>query len=299
MSYEPAPSTAHFFTVDVEDYFQVSAFDELVPRSTWDSLPSRVVANVDKLLDLLASYGVTGTFFTLGWVAQRHPQVVRAIVAAGHEVASHGFWHQRVITMDASQFRQDVRAAKRELEDISGQEVVGYRAPSFSIVPGLEWAFDVLLEEGYRYDSSLFPVKRRGYGYPDAPPIPHLIERPSGQLCEFPLATTKWNGVRIPAAGGGYLRHFPFAVIRRAFEEHGEAGMPAVFYIHPWEIDSTQPRLPASLLTRVRHYRNLDRTMPRLHELLRSFRFTSIASRAVETTPALSQGASLKPALAQ
>ncbi len=267
----------HFFTVDVEDYFQVSAFEGVVSRDQWPRFPSRIEAAVDRLLGLMSRHGIRGTFFSLGWIAKHHPAVIRAIAAEGHEIASHGWWHQKVTTLTPAQFREDVRTAKRDIEDVCGCPVVGYRAPSFSIVPGREWAFDVLIEEGYEYDSSLFPVNRTDYGYPTAPPIPHLIERAAGRLCEFPLATTLWNGVRIPAAGGGYFRHFPYHIIRRAFQEHSDDGIPAVFYIHPWEIDPEQPRLPVSLLTRVRHYRGLRNTEERLERLLGEVRFTSLS----------------------
>jgi polysaccharide deacetylase family protein (PEP-CTERM system associated) len=267
----------HFFTVDVEEYFQVNAFEELVSRDAWPSFPSRVAGNVDRMLDLLARFGVRGTFFTLGWVAKRHPRVVTRIAAAGHEIASHGWWHRKVTSLTVSEFREEVRSTKALLEDITGVAVMGYRAPSFSIVPGREWAFDVLIEEGYGYDSSVFPVHRTDYGYPDAPPIAHIIERPAGRLCEFPLATMLWNGVRIPAAGGGYFRHFPYNIIRRAFREHTAAGLPAVFYIHPWELDPEQPRLPVSFLTKIRHYGGLRATSERLERLLGEFRFTSLA----------------------
>jgi polysaccharide deacetylase family protein (PEP-CTERM system associated) len=267
----------HFFTVDVEEYFQVSAFDGVLSREAWSSMPSRVERSVDHVLGLLSRREVKGTFFTLGWVAKRHPHVARCIVAAGHEIASHGWWHQKVTTLSPSKFREDVRLAKDVLEDITGQRVLGYRAPSFSIVPGGEWAFDVLIEEGYVYDSSLFPVRRSGYGYPNAIPIAHVIDRPSGRLYEFPLATTLWNGVRIPAAGGGYLRHFPYNVVQRAFREHDEAQLPAVFYIHPWELDPEQPRLAVPLLTRMRHYRGLRGTTERVERLLSEFHFTSIS----------------------
>jgi polysaccharide deacetylase family protein (PEP-CTERM system associated) len=267
----------HFFTVDVEEYFQVSAFDEVVSRETWPQMPSRVSESVGIVLDLLARRGVCGTFFTLGWVAKRHPAVIRRIAEAGHEVASHGWWHQKVTKLSEPQFREDVRRAKDVLEDITGRRVLGYRAPSFSIVPGLEWAFDVLIEEGHVYDSSIFPVRRAGYGYPGATPIAHVIDRPSGRLYEFPLATLAWNGVRIPAAGGGYLRHFPYNVVQRAFREHDEAKLPGVFYIHPWELDPEQPRLAVPLLTRVRHYRGLRGTAERVDRLLGEFRFTSIS----------------------
>ncbi len=266
----------HFFTVDVEDYFQVSAFEGVVSRDQWTRFPSRIEASVDRILGIMSRRGIRGTFFTLGWIAKHHPSVVRRIAAEHHEIASHGWWHQKVTTLSPDAFREDVRSAKKELEDVCGRAVVGYRAPSFSIVPGREWAFDVLIEEGYEYDSSLFPVNRSDYGYPSAPPIAHVIERAGGRLCEFPLATTLWNGVRIPAAGGGYFRHFPYNIIQRAFREHGRSGMPAVFYIHPWEIDPEQPRLPVSLLTRVRHYRGLRNTEERLERLLGEFQFTSL-----------------------
>ena len=258
----------HFFTVDVEEYFQVNAFDDVIPSASWPNYPSRVSNNVDRLLELLAQHRVIGTFFVLGWVAKRHPLVVRRIAAAGHEIASHGWWHRRVTTQTASEFREDVRLAKNVLEDITGTQVLGYRAPSFSIVPGREWALDVLIEEGYAYDSSMFPVRRADYGYPDATPIAHVLQRPPGQLYEFPLATTLWNGVRIPAAGGGYLRHLPYNIVQRAFREHTAAGIPAVFDIHPWELDPDQPRLPVPLMARVRHYRGLKSAATRVGRLL-------------------------------
>ena len=272
------PRTSHFFTVDVEEYFQVKALESVVRREEWPSRPTRIAASVDALLGLLDRHGVRGTFFVLGWLAEHRPEVVLAIAAAGHEVGSHGFWHERVTGLDPGSFREDVRSSKHALEDLVGKKVVGYRAPNFSIVPGREWAFDVLIEEGYRYDSSLFPIRRRGYGYPNAQHVPHLIARPSGQLAEFPLATTTMFGYPVPAAGGGYLRHFPLAVIRRAFRQATDRGEPATFYIHPWEIDDGQPRLPVSRLTHVRHYRGLDRALGRIDQLLAEFSFGTIAS---------------------
>jgi polysaccharide deacetylase family protein (PEP-CTERM system associated) len=239
-----------------------------------------------------------GTFFTLGWVAKRHPHVVRRIAAAGHEIASHGWWHQKVTSLSVSKFREDVRHTKDVLEDIAGQRVLGYRAPSFSIIPGWEWAFDVLIEEGYVYDSSQFPVRRTGYGSPNATPIAHAMERPSGRLYEFPLATTVWNGVRIPAAGGGYLRHFPYNVVQRAFREHDAAQLPGVFYIHPWELDPEQPRLAVPLLTRMRHYRGLRATAERVERLLSEFQFTSI-SRGLGSVAAYSADAAVGSAVAR
>jgi polysaccharide deacetylase family protein (PEP-CTERM system associated) len=271
-------STTHFFTVDVEEYFQVKALESVVSPGDWLSRPSRVARSIDSLLGMLDQRGIKGTFFVLGWLAEHRPEVVRGIAAAGHEIASHGFRHQRVTALDAEGFRQDLRTSKHALEDLTGSVVLGYRAPSFSIVPGCEWAFDVLIEEGYRYDSSIFPIHRRGYGYPSAPSRPHLIGRPGGLLAEFPLATTRFFNYPIPAAGGGYLRQFPISVIRRAFREATERGESTTFYIHPWEIDPEQPRLPVSLLNRVRHYRGLGDTLGRIETLLGEFRFGTIAS---------------------
>ena len=274
----PSNTTSHFFTVDVEEYFQVKALESVVSRGEWISHPSRLAASIDALLERLDRYGARGTFFVLGWIAEHRPEVVRAIVAAGHEIASHGFWHERVTALDSDAFREDVRSSKQTLEDLIGTPVVGYRAPSFSIIPGWEWAFDVLVEEGYRYDSSLFPIRRRGYGYPDAPRSPHIIQRAGGCLAEFPLATTNILRYPVPAAGGGYLRQFPLAVIRRAFREASERGEPATFYIHPWEIDPGQPRLPVSALNRLRHYRGLGSTLERIDLILEEFSFATIAS---------------------
>lgn len=228
------------------------------------------------LLERLAKHNARGTFFTLGWVAEKNPEVVREIVNAGHEIASHGYWHRRIPTLNRDDFREDVRSSKRILEDVSGKEVSGFRAPSFSIIPGYGWAFEVLMEEGYRYDSSVFPIRRSGYGNPDAPRVPHVIETPAGRLVEFPLATTEVFGYRVPAAGGGYLRQFPFGVIRRAFGEARDANVTATFYVHPWEIDPEQPRVNVPLLTRVRHYRGLAKTLPRIEQLLQEFRFAAM-----------------------
>ena len=271
-------TTSHFFTVDVEEYFQVKALESAVARGDWLSQPSRLEQSIDALLETLERHHATGTFFVLGWIAEHRPEVVRAISRAGHEIASHGFWHQRVTALDADSFRDDVRSSKHALEDLIGGTVIGYRAPSFSIIPGWEWAFDVLLEEGYKYDSSLFPIRRRGYGYPNSVRLPHIIERIGGRLAEFPLATTNILGYPVPAAGGGYLRQFPLAIIQRAFREANERAEPATFYIHPWEIDPAQPRLPVSPLNRVRHYRGLAGALERIEQLLDEFSFGAIAN---------------------
>lgn len=271
-----SPDRVHLFSVDVEEHFQVSAFDRVLSRDQWDAQPSRVEHSTDRLLELLARNAVVGTFFALGWVAERHPALIRRIAAAGHEIASHGGWHRKVTAMSREEFREDVRRSKATLEDLSASPVRGFRAPSFSIIPGFEWAFDVLLEAGYTYDSSLFPIRRPDYGYPGAPRAPHLITRASGTLLEFPMATATVLGIRVPVAGGGYLRQFPLGVIRRGFRQLEEAGQPGMFYIHPWEIDPDQPRLPAGRITRIRHYRGLAKTFGRLESLVKEFRFTSV-----------------------
>jgi polysaccharide deacetylase family protein (PEP-CTERM system associated) len=277
---------AHFFTVDVEEHFQVSAFEGVISRDQWAGQETRVVGNVGRLLDLLARYGVQGTFFILGWLAERHPDMTRRIVAAGHEVASHGHDHCRVTHQTPEEFRGSIRRSKAVLEDVTGQHVTGFRAPSFSIVPGREWAFDVLLEEGYQYDSSLFPIRRPGgYGYPDAPRAPHWINRPAGRLFELPLTTVRWLRWNLPASGGAYFRILPYAMTRAAFAESERRGVPGTFYVHPWEVDAGQPRLAAAPLTaRLRHYTGLTRTMGRLERLLGEFRFTSIGNRLAELT---------------
>jgi polysaccharide deacetylase family protein (PEP-CTERM system associated) len=270
---------AHHFSVDVEEYFQVSAFEDVVPRTTWEEIPSRLHAGLTRLLDLLSQHQSRGTFFVLGWLARRHPDLVREIANAGHEIASHGWGHERVTTQRPEDFRASVRRTKHELEDITGAPILGFRAPSFSIVPGLEWALDVLIDEGYRYDSSLFPIRRPGgYGYPLARRDPHWIERPAGRLAEFPLTTLRRLGVSIPAAGGAYFRLLPYSVIRSAFRDCERRGTPGTFYLHPWELDPAQPRLPARWSSRLRHYSGLARVRPRLDQLLGDFRFTTIAS---------------------
>ncbi len=288
--------SAHVFTVDVEDYFQVHAFEGVVDRSKWDSYPSRIERSTQILLELLARHGATGTFFTLGWIAEKYPAVVRAISDCGHEIASRGWWRREVPSLTPQEFREDAYAARVILEQVSGVPVVGYRAPSFSIVPGCEWAFDALLETGYKYDSSLFPIKRMNFGYPQTPPIPHLIHRPMGDIMEFPLATTRIAGKRVPAAGGAYFRHFPYSITRRVFAEHAAASIPGVFYIHPWEVDTEQPRVRASWLTTVRHSRNISKSTARLERLLSEFQFTSIAKRLEAVgRPVITAPAALRP----
>jgi polysaccharide deacetylase family protein (PEP-CTERM system associated) len=268
-------TTRHIFSVDVEEYFQVNAFERAVSRSDWGTHASRIEASTDALLSLLDEYAATATFFCLGWVAERHKTMIRRITEAGHEVASHGWWHRRVTQLSRAEFEWEVVASKQLLEDITGNEVVGYRAPSYSIVRGLEWALDVLAEQGYRYDSSLFPIHRRGYGYAGGRTVPHLLQCPAGSLVELPPATLNVAGLHVPAAGGGYLRQLPLALIRAAIRQHAAEGVPAMIYIHPWEIDPEQPRLAVGTLTRIRHYRGLGQTMKRLRRLMREFEFTA------------------------
>jgi len=283
---------AHHFTIDLEEYFQVSAFASRVARSEWRHLESRVVGEVTSLLELLARHEARATVFVLGWVAERQPELVRTIARAGHEIASHGWDHARVTDQTPPQVRQSIRRTKALLEEITGAPVLGFRAPSFSIVPGGEWALDILIEEGYRYDSSLFPVRRPGYGYPNGAPDPHWLERPAGRLAEIPPSTLQWCGLRLPAAGGAYFRLLPYDVVRAALRQCERRGVPGTFYIHPWELDPAQPRLAVSWLTRLRHYGGLRRTAQRLERLLAEFRFIAVR----DTVAALSAAPAPRPA---
>ncbi len=278
MAHSDVVPIRHHFTVDVEEHFQVSALEPYVPRASWDSLPSRVEHNTRRLLELLAERGATGTFFTLGWIARRHRDLVREIASGGHEIASHGWGHERVTTLDRSGFQRSVRDAKAILEDTSGTAVHGYRAPSFSIVRGGEWALDVLIEEGYRYDSSLVPVRRRGYGYAGGKRDPYQLVRRSGSLTEVPPATLRMLGATLPAGGGAYLRLLPYLWVKSAIAASERRSVPATFYIHPWEVDPDQPRVAVSAFTRVRHYRGLEHTEDRIRALLRDFSFQPIAT---------------------
>jgi len=270
----------HHFTVDVEEHFQVSAFEPYVAPADWSRLESRVAAGVHRLLALLQRHGARATFFILGWVAERHPLLVKAIAEAGHEVASHGFDHRRVTRQTPEQFRESVRRAKRTLEDVVGAPVRGFRAPNFSIVPGCEWALDVLIEEGHSYDSSLFPIQRPGYGFARGARDPHLLKTAAGTLVEVPPATLRRCGVNLPAGGGAYFRLLPYALAAAALRDCAGRGVPGTFYIHPWEVDPEQPRFAVSWSARIRHYGGLRRTMPRLERLLAEFRFNSVHGAA-------------------
>ena len=265
-------------TVDVEDYFHASAFDRVVPRTSWFERESRVVRNTHRLLELFHDHGITGTFFVLGWVAERFPSLVREIGSCGHELASHGFHHQLIYTLTRDQFREDVRRAKATIEDAGGYQVRGYRAPSFSIVRSSLWALDVLIEEGHHYDASIFPIHHDRYGIPDAPRLPHVIERGAGSIVEIPASTMRLGPLNVPIAGGGYFRVLPYAFTRWGIARLNAAGQPAIFYIHPWEIDPDQPRLALSRTSAFRHYSNLDQTLQRMERLVREFAFNTVAA---------------------
>ncbi len=265
-------------TVDVEDYFQVSALERAIPRAAWDSMECRVERNVERLLSLLDEHKARATFFTLGWVAERCPQLVRRIVASGHELASHGYDHQRANRLTPAAFGADVGRAKGILEQAAGVRVQGYRAPSFSFDRTNPWVFECLARAGYRYSSSVYPVHHDHYGMPDAPRFPY---RPLGSaLLEIPVSTLRVGNRNVPIGGGGYFRFFPYAVSRRAIERfHARERRPVIFYFHPWEIDPGQPRVEGlSLKSRFRHYVNLRKTEPRLKRLFHDFRWDTVDS---------------------
>ena len=260
----------HAMTVDVEDWFQVQAFAGTIGRDAWDSLPRRVEANTDRMLALFDEARVHATFFTLGWVADRHPALVRRIVAAGHELASHGYAHRLVHEQAPTDFAEDVGRARRVLEDAGGVAVRGYRAPTFSINARNPWAFDVLAREGYAYSSSVYPSRPDLSGRPGAPRRPHRVS--GGALLEIPMTTLRLAGRVLPCAGGGYFRLLPYALFRAGLRRAGREGMRGLFYTHPWEIDPGQPRVAAApRLARFRHTVNLDRTAGRIARLLRDF----------------------------
>lgn len=264
-------------SIDVEDYFQVSAFASHIRREDWDALPCRVERNVDVILGLLDEADARATFFTLGWIAERYPQVVRRIVDNGHELASHGYGHQRASELTPQQFRDDITRAKRILEDLGGVAVRGYRAPSFSINRSNWWAVDELEQAGYAYSSSIYPVKHDHYGMPDAPRFPH---RPNGEagILELPPTTVPLMGRNLPAAGGGWFRLLPYQVSRWMLRRVNAAEQaPCMFYFHPWEVDAEQPRQRGiSAKTRFRHYVNLQRMPGRLRQLLNDFEWDRV-----------------------
>ena len=267
-----APSLTNAITIDVEDYFQVSAFAPYIPRSQWDTRECRIERNVGRILELLAEHNVKATFFTLGWIAERYPQMVGRIVGAGHEIASHGYGHERASDLSKEALSQDVQRAKHLLEDLSGLPVIGYRAPSFSIGTANLWAFDVLSRAGYRYSSSIYPIKHDHYGMPDSPRFAYRV---GCGLLEIPVTTLRVMNRNLPSSGGGYFRLLPYALSRWMLQRvNREDREPAVFYFHPWELDVNQPRIAGiNAKTRFRHYVNLARTEGRLKSLLQDFRW--------------------------
>jgi polysaccharide deacetylase family protein (PEP-CTERM system associated) len=260
-------------SVDVEDYFQVSAFESHIDRTDWDTLPCRVEGNTDRILQLFADHDVKATFFTLGWVAERYPQLIRRMIEGGHEVASHGYSHVRVTNQSPEAFRADVVRTKALLEDLSGQEVQGYRAASYSIGASNLWALDVLAETGHRYSSSIYPIRHDLYGMPEAPRF--AFQANGGAMLEVPVTTVELFRRNYPCGGGGYFRLLPYAMSRWAMRRVNEHdGQSCVFYFHPWELDPEQPRQAGlGFKTRFRHYLNLRRMEQRLSRLLEDFRW--------------------------
>ncbi len=274
------PPIVNALTVDVEDYFQVSGFDSHVARDAWERFPSRVQQNTMRLLEMFADRDLRATFFVLGWVAERFPELVQTIRAAGHEVGSHSQMHRLVYDMSPEEFRADVRRSRDVLQQALGERVRIYRAPSFSIIRKSLWALEVLVEEGFEIDSSIFPVRHDRYGIPDAEPTIHQIATPSGPIWEVPGTVVRRFGSNLPVSGGGYLRLLPLALTKHWLRQINEReGRPFMFYVHPWEIDPKQPRLKiGSLLSRWRHYQNLDGCEAKLLSLLGEFRYDSLST---------------------
>ncbi len=275
MKIEQKPVNA--LTVDVEDYFQVEAFAGVVSSKDWQRWESRVERNTERLLELFDSRNVRGTFFILGWVAENHPQVVRKIAQAGHEIACHSYHHQLIRNQSHEEFRDDVRRAKSLLEEITGKEVEGYRAPTYSITSQTLWALDILIEEGFRYDSSIFPIHHDRYGIPGAERFPHVISCASGEIIEFPPSTVRIFKQNLPIAGGGYFRVTPYPAFRWGLQRiNRREGQSAIFMVHAWEVDPDQPVIPGTRFNIWRHRNNLHRTLPRLEKLLEDFHFAPV-----------------------
>lgn len=270
----------HAMTVDVEDYYHVAAFGQVIRPDEWDQWPSRVEANTDRLLQLFDDAGIHITFFILGWVADRYPALVKRIHQQGHEIASHGFSHQLIYRQTPDVFREETARSKDILEALTGEAILGYRAASYSITHKSLWALETLADLGFQWDSSIFPTRHDNYGIPGSPEEPYRLKTESGNvLTEFPLTTAKVFGQAIPAAGGGYFRQYPYALSRWLFDRASlNQTMPRIFYLHPWEIDPQQPRVPnASWFSNFRHYTNLDKCLPRLERMLQDFKFGTIS----------------------
>ncbi len=281
------PSITNALSFDIEDWFHLIDIPAVADPATWEQAPSLVEPNTQLILELLGTAGVRATFFILGWVAERHPRVVPQIAAAGHEIGAHSFWHGRVDQMSRAAFREDVSRALKVLEDQSGAKVLGYRAPSFSITPGAEWALDELLDLGFVYDASLFPVRRGHGGYP-CRLEPHVFgATPSGRpIPELPMSVMRWGGLKLPFSGGGYLRLLPEFLIRAGFRHVHDRGLPVVVYLHPRDFAVDCPRVPMPLFRKFRTYVGLKTTRRKLEMMLRSYRFDTCAA-ILDLEPAL------------
>jgi len=278
-------SLCNALTVDVEDYYHVSAFERQIARTDWESYDSRVVANTHRLLRLLDRHQTHATFFVLGWVAEHFPQLVQEIHACGHEIGSHGYWHELIYRLTPEQFRDDLVRARDVLQDLTGQPVVAYRAPSFSITKQSLWALDILAEEGFRFDSSIFPIHHDRYGIPDAKAMIHPVATAAGTVWEFPGSVVRLGPWNLPVSGGGYFRLYPLTWPLRCLRHiNARHKRPFVFYVHPWELDPGQPRLGVgSRLARARHYVNLKTTEQKLEVLLGQFAFERLSTVIEET----------------
>lgn len=260
-------------TIDVEDYYHVEAFQSVIRRENWDGYERRVYNSTLKILDLLARQGIQATFFILGWVAERTPGIVKEIQAAGHDIGSHGYAHQRIYQQTPDEFAADLRRSLDVIEEITGTKVLGFRAPSFSVTKRSLWAIEILQSFGLAYDSSVFPIIHDIYGIPDAPRHPYQIAQ---GFWEFPMSTVRILGKNMPIGGGAYFRVFPYWLTRWGIRHLNSAGEPAIVYLHPWELDPGHPRIKTSALNHFRHYANLEKTEARLAALCRDFRFTSL-----------------------
>lgn len=272
----------NYLTIDVEDYYQVAAFDNIVNIEDWDNYESRVDANTRRILALLAQHQVKATFFVMGWIAERHPELVKEIQHQGHEIGCHSYCHRKIYQLTPDEFREDTKRAKTIIEDITGVPVRGYRAPSYSITKKSLWALDILEEMGFEYDSSIFPIYHDNYGIPDAPRFEYKL--PNHDMKEYPISTSLIMGRKIPVAGGGYFRLFPYWFTKMALKKiNDKEKKPFIFYLHPWEVDPGQPRMAgAKLLSRFRHYNNLEKTAERLTNLLLDFDFGFISQQNPE-----------------
>jgi polysaccharide deacetylase family protein (PEP-CTERM system associated) len=270
----------NYLTIDVEDFFQVAAFENIITSDMWGAFESRVVANTRRILELFAENDVKATFFIVGWTAERHPDLVREIHQQGHEIGCHSYWHRKIYELTPAEFKEDTKRAKGILEDITGQQIFGYRAPSYTITRKSLWALDILAEIGFKYDSSIFPIYHDNYGIPNSPRFEYKL--PNHGMMEYPISTSLFMGRKIPVAGGGYFRLFPYWFTKKALKKiNTHENKPFIFYLHPWEVDPQQPRMKnAKFLSRFRHYINLHRTNDRLRQLIADFSFRPITEKS-------------------